>query len=289
MPLLVTSKSPIAEFMGVESSHLTTQPAAAFGTSITPGQNTFGTAVQIGSDTTDDAYGIMIGVNSIANAAAKDSLTQIGFDFSGGTTFPASPDRYNSITLLTSCANNHTIGGVHYYFPLFIPGGTAIFARGSVNNATVGTQNVWWRIYTRPKDPASVRVGRYVESLGIVAGSSRGTSMTPGTGSEGTAVLLGTLDSAHPCWYWEVGFGVNDSTMSGLALHLDLLKASSSGQVILSNVQVQTSSQEGATKHPSLSYGAVFDVPGGTDIYGRAQASGTPDASNSMAAYGVGG
>lgn len=296
MPLLVPSKTIMGEFQFSEGSHTTTRPAAAFGTSITPGNNTFGTAVQVGADLTVEAWAILIGVNSInLSVNAKDSLTQIGFDFAGGTTFPASPDRYNSITLLTSCASpyNFTTSGagvgILYYFPLRIPSGTAILARGSVNNATVGTQNVWWQTWGRPKYPEATRRGCYVESLGIVAGSSRGTVVTPGGASEGTAVSLGTLNSNAPCWYWEFGHGINDGSMSNAAIHNDLLMGSSSGPLILENGLVVSSTAESLTKAPSLMYNPIHEVAGGTEIFGRCQSSTTVDAEHNMAAYGVGG
>lgn len=282
--------TPFGAFNSTEGSHLSTRPASPFGTAITPGNNTYGTAVQIGADLTFDAYAILIGVNAIAvAAAAKDSLTQIGFDFAGGTTFPASPNAYDSITLLTSCATNYASGqggGVQFLFPLFIPAGTAILARGSVNNATVGTQNVWWKTWGRPSHPESIRVGRWVESLGIVAASSRGTTVTPGTTAEGASVSLGTL--TNPCWYFEYGFGVNDATMNSRTFHVDL-QAGSGGPLILEDALVHTSSSEQILKQPAASYVPIVDVPAGTAIHGRAQCDGTLDAAYSMAAYAVGG
>lgn len=290
MSLLVLTKS-LGEYTHEEGSHLTTRPGTTnWGTQTVPGNNTFGTPVQIGANLTEDLWAIRFQITGVAaSAQGKDCLVQIGFDFAGGTTFPASPDRYNSITLLASCAGPYNQGGgVEYFFPLFVPAGTAILARSSVNNATVGSAYVAWHGYGRPKNPESCRAGSFVESLGIVSATSRGTTVTPGTTSDGTAVLLGTLDSDHSCWYWEYGYGCNDTTMSNAALHADL-QAGSGGPFVLQNGLVNTTTSETVNKRASARVVPIFDVAGGTEIYGRLQSSGTADSNVSMAAYGVGG
>lgn len=290
MSLLSPSKS-IGIFNHIEGSHEADRPATgAWGTATTPGQNTYGTAVEIGSNTTEDLWAIGFKITGIAvSGSAKDALVQIGFDFAGGTTFPASPDRYNSITLLASCAGNNNTGPVNFWFPLGLPSGTKIMARSSVNNATVGQARVAWTGWGRPKYPEATRRGQYVEGLGATPASSSGTTITPGTTSVGTAELLGTIDANHPCWFWEYGYGINDSTMTAVGLHVDLLAGSATGDVILQNAFLRTSGGEVIDKMASVYRMPFADVPGGTGVYGRSQSSGTPDADNSMMAYGVGG
>lgn len=290
MTLLSSSKS-IGLFNHIEGSHEATRPQVTnMGSITTPGNNTFGTALSIGSNTTVDLWALEFTITGVAvSAAAKDLLVQIGFDFAGGTTFPASPDRYNSITLLASCAIGYNLGFVKYFFPLGIPAGTKIMARSSVNNATVGGATVQWTGWGRPKYPEATRRGQYVESLGAVTASSRGTTVTPGTTSEGTAVSMGSLAADLPCWYWEFGYGINDSTMANAAIHCDLLAGSAAGDVILQNGYVRTTSGEGINKLPSIHRFPFAEVAGGTEIFARAQCSGTPDSANSMMAYGVGG
>lgn len=257
MPLLTPAKTIISEW----AYHLDGGTAT-----VTPGNNTFGTAVQLGGgNLAEEAWAIRLNIVSIAvSAASKDSLTQIGFDFSGGATFPASPNRYNSFTLLTSCAGAWGAGGsgVWYYFPLRVPAGTSVMARGSVNNATVGTQGVRLETFGQPKYPESVRRGSYVESLGIVTASSRGTLLTPGVGSEGTAVSLGTLDANHPCWYWEFGWGTADTTMTNAWYLIDLLAGSSSGKVILTDGLATSTSAEIINKGSALGYANINEVAG---------------------------
>lgn len=288
MPLLVPHKSPVGEFTAREGSHLTSRPAVDYGTSLTPGNNAYGTAVQVGVNTTLECWGLHINVNSInVSAAAKDSLTQIGIDFSGGATFPVTPTKYNSITLLTSCAANYASNGhgVNYYFPLYLPAGTSIMARGSTNNGTVGTQNVNWIVYGRPKNPEAVRRGQFVQSMGIVEAGSNGTTLTPGTTSEGTAVSVGTVDVES--WYWEWGRGCNDSTMTATAMHTDILMGASSGPVIVENLVSGSASAEAIRKPASLEKAPIYSVAAGTEIFARMQCSGAVDSNNSVAVYAV--
>lgn len=284
MPLLSPAYSPIGEYLHHEGSHLDVRPTlSGFGTTVTPGNNTFGTAVQVGSVLAQDCWLLHIAVTAIAsNGTAKDSLTQIGFDFAGGTTFPASPDRFNSITLLTSCAASR---GVVYLFPLYLPAGTSILARGSVNNATVGTQSVAWQAWGRPKYPEATRRGYWVESLGITEATSNGTSVTSGTTAEGSWTNIGSTLAAD-AWWWDLGFGVNDSTMNNLAYHADL--GYNSGSPIIAEDQLFiTSNGEDVNKGRPLL--AVMQVPSGTQMQGRLQCSGNADGDLSMAIYALGG
>src|SRR5687767_5995180 len=67
-----------------------TQPAANMGTSVTPGNNTYGSYASViaGASVTDDAYGIEICFNSgYVDSTARDGIATIGFDPAGGTSF----------------------------------------------------------------------------------------------------------------------------------------------------------------------------------------------------------
>ena len=132
-----------------------TRPAAAWGTSVTPGNNTYGSyaALISGASVTDDAHGILININSVSTStAAKDCIVTIGIDPAGGASYTAFIEH-----LLCSCAGAYAsaqcgAGGVNYYFPVRVPSGSSIAAKASVNNATVGTVRVAVTLYrtTRP-------------------------------------------------------------------------------------------------------------------------------------------
>lgn len=274
--------TPRPEFNKSVISH-TGQPGAAVGATITPGNNTYGSYVQVMTALADDAYGILVNINSVAvSAKASDSITTIGFDFSGGTTYGD-----NTIDHLL-CSAADTIGAF-YYFPLFIPAGTTIGAKGSINNATVATQRVWCQTFHKPKRPEDLNFGTFVLTVGGVAASSRGTAVTPGTGAEGTWTVLGSSVGERPPWWWQLGVGVNDSTMSATNYHADLSTGDGTNQrMIIENQLSSHTSAEAMSRRPFPGGLSICDVGRNESIYGRLQCDTTPDSAMSMMAYGCG-
>ena len=113
----------------------TTRPASANGTAVTPAVGSYGTAVQLGSDLTQDAYGILINMNTnFASANSRNTCVTIGVDESGGS---SPTDKIVGLLCGGSAAYTRNGGGNWYYFPLFIPSGSAIFAKaqGTVTTA----------------------------------------------------------------------------------------------------------------------------------------------------------
>ena len=281
--------SPFAPNWQFSTSNALT-PAQSPGTSVTPGNNTKGSWVEILSDTlvTTDCFGIFIMLHANAvSAAARDTIVDIGFDPAGGTSWSVLiPD------LLCSCAIGTSGGGqgVCYFFPLFIKAGTALAARASINNATVGTLLAYVEVYGKPKRPEVMRVGRYVTALGIVAASSRGTAATPGTsGAEGSYVSLGTPTKPH--WWWQCGMGVNDGTMTAGAQLVDIAAGDATTKdIILLNEKIFTFGNESISKMMRPHFAYCREVTENIEIWGRISNSlGTNDAAYSVAAYGLGG
>lgn len=227
----------------------------------------------------DDVWWIEIYISSGAgSAAARDTLVDIGMDPAGGTSYSVLiPD-----LLAPSSAPYATFGGIQYSFPLHIPAGAQLAARSSVNGGA-GTPRVAIAVYGRPTNPAMRWKGTNVEALGITAASSAGTTVTPGSTSDGSWVSLGT--ASFDSWYAEVGFGNHDTTMSAFGFHLDLSYGASGGDVMLiQDALVSTTGAEQITKYATTQ--SYCEVPAGATVYGRAQCSGTPDVTNpSMAAY----
>jgi hypothetical protein len=268
---------------GWSVSNHTTRPAAAMGTSITPGNNTKGTPVQLLTALANDVYLVAININSNSvSAAARDTLVDIGIDEAGGTNYT-----YRIPDLIGSCASScDVLGGIWYVFRLFIRAGSTIGARASVNNATVGTLRVWVTMFGRPRNPEMCKVGSYVEAIGVVAASSRGTTVTPGTTSDGTWTSIGS--TTKELWWWQAGVGVNDSTMSALVNTLDVA-VGSAGEMPLITDQLWRSDASERLSNDRISSGCERYVPAGTALYARMQCSGTADAAYSVAIYGVGG
>lgn len=263
---------------------LTTRPATAMGTTITPGNNTYGSYTEIlsGANITKDCFGILININSMSSpGAAKDGICTIGIDTSGGTSYATFiPD------LLCSCAHNYATAplGHWYYFPIFIPAGSALAAQASVNNATVGTSNVAVWLYGAPTRPENLIYGYGVESIGINAASSSGTSVTAGEASEGSWTLLGTTTRRSVSWQY--GMGCNDSTMGGKIYHADLSYGDGTNQIIIGEDKAYTATASEQLGCNTMA-GTHLNVPAGGSIYGRLQCSATQDSALSMAAYNV--
>lgn len=268
-------------------SHVSTRPAAAFGATVTPGNNAFGSWVQLmnSAAVARDVFAILINVNSIAvSATAKDALVDIGVDPAGGTS-------YSTVIpeLLASCASPYNVGagGIWYLFPLWIRAGSSIAARASVNNATVGTARVNCRVFGSPRDQRLIKVGTRVEAIGTNTAASAGTSITSGTTSDGSWTSLGS--TSRDAWWWQLGMGVNDTTMTARAYHADVAVGNASNKdIVIENAMIATTSSEQLNNAP-LTFDSGKIAPAGTSVYGRLQCSGTADASLSMAAYALGG
>jgi hypothetical protein len=275
----------INEFLKVASSPADgTRPANAWGTSVVPGNNTYGSYANLGViSASDPAYGILININSNGNSTLlRDLIVTIGIDPAGGTSFTDYIPH-----LLGSCAQVYEGIGVEYYFPLRVPAGASVGAKASVNNVTVATCRVAATLYCQPSRPDLVRAGSFVRTFGDVAASSTGTAVTPGTTSEGAWTQLGSA-LAESLWYWECGFGINNGTMTSNGYHLDVgLGDASNKRVAVYNTRIFTTGAETLSK---VGYGAYARGAVGDLVYGRMQVGpNAADAGISMIAYGVGG
>ncbi len=280
--------SGVNDFTWQTSNIAGTRPAANFGASVTPAQNSKGSyaAVLSTSDVAFDVFGMLININSNAvSAAARDTLVDIGVDPAGGSSYSVLVPN-----LLGSCATSLTIGyGINYYFPIWVKAGSSIGARASINNATVGTLRVIVTVFGKPRLPQLAKVGTYVTDFGTTAASSSGTAVTSGTVSVGAYTSLGTL--AKEYWHWQVGMGISDSTMtSGNIYYGDLAFGDGSNKqlIIRDQAWIIPTSAETLMSAAPMGVGPRV-VANGASVFGRLQCSGTADSALSMIAYGVGG
>ncbi len=266
-----------------------TQPAVSLSNQITPGNNSYGTYVELvdGALVTRDVYAVEIIIHGNGvSTAARDTLVTIGVDHSAGTSYT------DWITgLLGSCAfslGGSSAGfsgqGVRYIFPVFLKAGTSIAAKASVNNGTVGTLRCAMKLYS-PTRSNAFQPGGFVQSFGVTDASSSGTAITPGTAAEGDWVEIGTL--TKPLRWLEFGLGVNDDTMTINNYHVDVaLGDASNKKMVIQSAQVGTAAVEQLSKPVACApcVGAIGDK-----IYARAQVGPSAADSNiSVACYGVG-
>jgi len=253
------------------------------GTVVTPGNNTKGSWAQCltAANVANDVSLIHINVNNAAvSATARDIILDVGVDEAGGTAYVV-----KIADLIGSCAGtNDGSGGINYIFPLAIKAGSTIAVQASCNGNTSGFR-VWIKVYGKPRNPAALRVGSRVETLGVVSASSCGTAVTAGQASVGAWTSIGTLTNV--AWWFQAGMGVNDSTMTSQCYVLDIAVGSSGEKPLIVGQLWITNSVE--TNSSALYWPAEHEVPAGAQIYARLWCSGVPDSNLSVAVYALGG
>lgn len=267
-------------FGAAQASWGTARPASAQGTAVTPVVGAKGSWASLITATNADSYGLLvyIGSNSASNAA-RNTAVDIGVDESGGTTYEV-----KVADLLGGGAAAYTLGGLWYYFPVFVPAGSRIAARAQ-STVTTATR-VAVVAQQKPFSPSQIRKGSLVETIGVTGVA--GTTIVPGTTSEGAWTLVGTTTAR--LWWWQVAMQVAtaDTAWAANAIHVDLAVGDGTNfDTIINDLAVLTSTAE-AMNNPPLTAGVEWSVPPGSSIYVRAQNSGTLDQYQ-CAVYGVGG
>lgn len=261
--------------------------------------NQLGNAITLGTSNAKGSYVTLLSAATVANnvfgiwlcfnaggvpATVRDILVDIGIDPAGGTSFTVVIPN-----LLCSSASGAPFGPPIFYFPLFIPAGSTIGARASVNNATAGAIYCWVKVFGQPDKIDAVQVGTIVKDYGVTTGSSNGTIITSGSaGAKGSYASLGATSYDH--WYWQTGFGINDTTMAGNVYFCDLAFGDASNKnIIIPDMLVHCDANEDV-HCMSFSCGPPLKrVASGATLYARMACTGTPDTTLSMAAYGLGG
>jgi hypothetical protein len=263
-----------------QASWGTTRPAAANGTSVTPVVGSKGSWASMVTATTADAYGILININSnSASAASRQTVVDIGIDEAGGTSYVVA-----IADLLAGGAPAYTVGAQWYFFPLYIPAGAHIAARAQSSVTTAF--RVGCQLLERPSNPAQIRKGSFVETLGV--SGVAGTTIVPGTTNKGSWTLIGT--TVERLWWWQAAIQIptTDTAWNAQSLHVDLAVGDGvTYDTIISDLAITMSTAE-ILANPPLTAGVEWSVPPGSSIYMRAQSSGTLDVYQA-AAYGLGG
>lgn len=266
-------------------------PAGAYGTLCTRGNNAYGTWTQLlaGASVAHDIYGIYINVNQLSgNGQASDSICNIGIDTAGGTSYSVLiPDLLVSAAALFYSTFGAAGGGISYYFPIFIPAGSSVGAQFSTNGTGGNNPYALVTLYGQPSRPDAVNVGRWVDSIGINAGTSTGTAVTPGTSSPGSWTSLGSPGRSG--WYTQLGMGINDASCAYEGYLCDIAAGDASNKRILTehNKYSADSFEQLACSYRDQQ---CFGIVSTSDtLYGRIQASGTSNSNLSIAAYVLGG
>jgi hypothetical protein len=173
-----------------------------------------------------------------------------------------------------------------YHFPIFIKSGNSIGCRVRTSH-TVAAANPRVVIYVmgNPSRPGQWWCGGTVETLGVTAATSTGTSVTPGnTGALGNWANIGAVTSGR-YGAIQIGWNGTDATAAALLYHFEIgynkmrLAGSPTTRLDVTTGELLT----------SLPNGPIWcDIPQGTQMQIRGTASGTAEVwAGGLALYGV--
>lgn len=252
------------------------------------GAHTKGTDTAVLSGIAHDAWGVYIMVSSGATVAtSRRQMIDLLIDPAAGVGNAGSSW---SVLINNLYTNSPVFGtskhlGHNYYFPLFIPAGTAIGAR-TQDTVTDETCRFSIRLVGQPTRPDLVKVGHKVQTIGATTASTDGVSFTPGTSAVGTySASMGTL--TNDAWWWQVGFGVNDTTQTDRVTHLDVAHDATSKYICMRSVMCIVDSGENSSKNSFGEGSPIRHAPAGTDVYIRGHSAGAPDSNWTGVVYAL--
>jgi hypothetical protein len=269
-------------------SNLTGKPptGGGIGTGFTPGlSNADGSSVSVLSALAFDVHYLVVGLNGLNLAAtATDALLDVLVDPAGGSSWSSLIDDLVCGYLPSNNREQHM--GTMYSFPLYIPAGSSLGVRcrtASASSVTAGDPKVIMWAYGNPSRPSMWWCGSKVESLGISAATSKGTTVTPGnSGTYGSWATIGTSSGR----YGAVQYGINGAGSAQTAVGYYWQIGTNSTQLPGSPTMFSTNDTTDMVSTAG-NQGPIFcDIPESTVMQMRATCSGTAQAHNA-AIYGV--
>ena len=196
------------------------EPATTTGVNFTAGANNAdGAAVEVLSALSHDVHFLVIAISGVfVTTADGKCLLDVLVDPAGGSAWASTID--DLVCGYNPAASTNTPQSVIYYFPIWIPSGSSIGVRARTAHTadiTVGRTVMW--AYGEPSRPDMWWCGSRVETLGVTAASSAGTTVTPGAdGVFGDWTDIGSVTTGR---YGAIQFGVNgsDATSANAAYH----------------------------------------------------------------------
>jgi hypothetical protein len=168
----------------------------------------------LGATASEDVYGIWLAFfNGALAGQSNPTLVDIGIDTAGGTSYSVLiPTLQAGSARSWGSAVNQ---GFYYYFPLFVPKGSRVAARAQQPLATAVSFTAQLMLLEKPTHPELVKIGTYVEAIGVDVANSRGTVLTfasPDARVQGPWVSLGLASKGG--WFFQSVGGVDDSAIS---------------------------------------------------------------------------
>ena len=237
------------------------------------------------SNTANDAFAISVcmGLGGVAGAA-YGYLIDIGVDPANGTNYQVLiPD-------LLCSAGSATLGGMWWWFPLYIPKGSSIAARASVNTGTTAIR-VGVELYGQPKRLDNIAVGSFVRTFNIATSTSFGTTgHTEGASGVQGSYTASVGTTSDRLWFWQAGLAINNTAWTKALAHMvDVAVGDASNKylVVENMVTTVTDSEKQANCNPQqFNY---FEAPSGVSIYVRGRCTGAALATAYASVHAVGG
>jgi hypothetical protein len=250
--------------------------------------HTKGTAAALLAGVAYDVWGIAVMVSaSNTDATIRRSMIDLLIDPAAGVGNAGSSWSVliNNIYSNSSAIGSGTIGHA-FYFPMFVPAGTAF---GAQYQDVVGGSTCKFsiRVYGQPTRPDLVKVGTKCQTIGATTASTTGVAVTPGTAAIGSyGSSMGTL--TNDAWWWQVGVGSNDTTMSVNTYRFDVAADATSKYICIDQLiyQIATTTGELSGK-AALGQSNTRHIAAGSDVYTRGAAGATPDGTMTTVVYAV--
>jgi hypothetical protein len=253
-------------FGQVQISHFTASASGRDPITVTAGNaaHTKGAWIQLIASTPYDAYGIWV---SIEGLSANNTNTAYLVDIGVG---PAGSEQVVLPNLDAWGADSTGWAIRLYWFPVYIPAGSRIAARGQSVTASktcrvmVALDGVpWYGLWG---------VGPVVD-YGTNLTISAGTSITPAQNAFGTWTQIGTTTRDHT--FWAVGVDLLDRSTTGNNVYLVEIGVGPSGsQRSLGFYRIRVSTAE-TFSTPFPLFISSLPVPSGTAVWARAAAAET--------------
>lgn len=183
-----------------------------------------------------------------------------------------------------------TIGGtgasnVTFDFPLFVPAGSSfgLQARTSHSAAPTSQCSIW--LFGEPSRPDVWWCGQAVETIGVTAATSRGTSVAAGaSGTWGSWTSIGSTTSRR---FGALQMGIQGTDASAVGTSYYFQAGVSS--VVLPGFPTEGRLIDTSERGPSFKAGGPYfcDLPAGVQLQGRIAGIGGSVESWDMAFYGV--
>lgn len=207
MPLMIPARPG---FLDTTPSASTTSSA---GTTITASAtiHTKGSWSQLIADTGARALGILVALdNTAVSNSNTSSLLDIGIGASGSETVLI-PDLASGYVLNENISNTFAA----YYFPIFIPANSRISARCQ---GVIASDTVNCRIHLFQRPQGFGWVGTRVTAYGVDSANSRGTTVSAGNNTYGTAVAM-SGSTTNPIRYMQIGMqGAGRTSLADLRI-----------------------------------------------------------------------